>query len=227
LKLHNPINIRFFIEYSKIPDNVIIKLLSEIKNRFQHKNFHREEKGGRSLETYTEPNKMVENLLFQEQRLKILSTLPETRIDEPMVEIVTAFNKLPYCFTLQCCYGHFVYKNDKRSYSTKPLSVMAPDSRVEYQIAYIAFCIENNPSGRSLFKSMEAIPGDDHQNIQFCGAEWFWERQVNSYALQVEPDRFKHKDSVTLDFEEALLIENVRNAFFVRLKELFLNLKLH
>ena len=50
--------------------------------------------------------------------------------------------------------------------------------------------------------------------------QWFWERQINSYALQVEPDRFKHEDRAILGYKEALKIENIRNEFFVQLKEL-------
>jgi len=50
--------------------------------------------------------------------------------------------------------------------------------------------------------------------------QWFWERQINSYALQVEPDRFTHEDRAILGYKEALKIENIRNEFFVQLKEL-------
>jgi len=89
----------------------------------------------------------------------------------------------------------------------------------------IAFCIENSASGRSLIAALNRITDIGPENIQFCSAEWFWERQVNSYALQVEPDRFKHKDKVILDYREALHIEKIRNEFFIQLKELFLNLQ--
>ncbi len=65
----------------------------------------------------------------------------------------------------------------------------------------------------------------DSDNIQFCSAEWFWKRQINSYALQVEPDRFKHKDKVTLNYEEAMAIERIKEEFFIRLKELISNTK--
>jgi hypothetical protein len=91
---------------------------------------------------------------------------------------------------------------------------------VEYKIAYIAFCIENSDLGKMLFDALKKIANIDPENIQFCGAEWFWERQVNSYALQVEPDRFKFADKAILDYREALKIEKIRNEFFVRLKEL-------
>jgi len=96
---------------------------------------------------------------------------------------------------------------------------------VEYRIAYIAFCIENSPLGRGLFESLKEITVIDPENVQFCCAKWFWKIQVNSYALQVEPDRFKRKDTATVDFKEALHIEKVRNEFFVRLGELLENAK--
>ena len=60
----------------------------------------------------------------------------------------------------------------------------------------------------------------DPENIQFGSAEWFWKRQVNSYALQVEPDRFKRQDTAILDYEEALNIEKIRNEFFFQLQAL-------
>ena len=63
----------------------------------------------------------------------------------------------------------------------------------------------------------------DPENVQFFCAEWFWERQVNSYALQVMPGRFKHLDSAVLPYEEALLIEKLRHAFFQRLGKVFRN----
>jgi len=34
-------------------------------------------------------------------------------IDGPIIGLINGFNKLPYCFTLQSCYEHFVYKNLK------------------------------------------------------------------------------------------------------------------
>jgi hypothetical protein len=74
--------------------------------------------------------------------------------------------------------------------------------------------------GRKLLDALSEITAIDAENIQLCCAEWFWERRLNSYALQVEPDRFKHRDRAILDYEEALQIEKIRNEFFVRLQEL-------
>jgi len=93
-------------------------------------------------------------------------------------------------------------------------------TRVEYRIAYIGFCIENSVSGKKLYEALKEVTAIDPKNVQFCCAEWFWEQQVNSYALQVEPERFKHMDKTTLDYREALHIEKIRNEFFSRLEAL-------
>ena len=172
------------------------------------------------METYTEPKELVENPHYQAQRQKNLGSLSDSMIDEPIIEIVNGFNKLPYCFTLQSCYGHFLYNGQKDTHSLDPLPVTNTIARVEYKIAYIALCIEDSDSGRRLFEALKEITIIDPENIQFCCAEWFWKRQVNSYALQVEPDRFKHEDKAILDYKEALNIEKIRNEFFVKLKEL-------
>ena len=71
-----------------------------------------------------------------------------------------------------------------------------------------------------MYEELKGIPDIDPQNIQFCCAEWFWQKQVNSYALQVEPDRFKDRDTAYLDYREAQLIETIRNEFFIQLREL-------
>ena len=172
------------------------------------------------METFTNPRELIVNPHFNEQRQKSLLVLSDVTIDAPIIEIINDLNKLPYCFTLQSCYGHFVYNGQKDPYNLEPLPDSNSITEVEYRIAYIAFCIDNSDSGRSLFEALKKITAIDPDNIQFCSAEWFWKRQVNSYALQVEPDRFKHKDSAILDYREALKIEKIRNEFFTRLDEL-------
>ncbi len=153
------------------------------------------------------------------QRQQCLDSLTDDMIDPPIVKIINGFNKLPYFFTLQCCYGHFVCNGQKDPHNFEPLPIKEGSNRVEYRIAYIAFCIENSVSGRKLFEVLKEIPAIDPDNIQFCCAAWFWEHQVNSYALQVEPDRFKHQDTAILDYREAMQIEKIRNEFFSRLEE--------
>ena len=154
------------------------------------------------------------------QRQKSLDSLSDDMIDAPIVGIINGFNKLPCCFTLQCCYGHFLCNGQQDPHNLAPLPAKKSPARVEYRIAYIAFCIENSVSGRKLFAALKEVPAIDPENVQFCCADWFWEHRVNSYALQVEPERFKHMDKTVLDYREALHIEKVRNGFFIRLEEL-------
>jgi len=177
------------------------------------------------VETATELKEFAENPNFQIQKQKILCSLTDDMIDRPIVDLINGFNDLPYCFTLQSCYGHFVYNGPKDFHNLEPLPDIDTISKVEYRIAYIAFCLDNNGLGKKLFESLKEITAIDPENIQFCCAEWFWKRQVNSYALQVEPVRFMRKDSVTIDFKEALHIERIRKVFFIRLYELLENEK--
>ena len=90
---------------------------------------------------------------------------------------------------------------------------------VEYRIAYIALCIQNSDLGRILFDDLRKIPAIDPEYIQFGCAEWFWKKQVNSYALQIEPERYMTKDRISVNYQEALHIEEIRNEFFSELKK--------
>jgi hypothetical protein len=172
------------------------------------------------LETFTEPKALVGNPRYRDQRQTSLASLSDDMIDGPIVGLINAFNKLPCCYTLQCCYGHFVYRGQDDRQNVEPLPVTGTVTEVEYRIAYVAFCVENSDSGRMFLEALRGITEIDPENIQFCCAEWFWERHINSYALQVEPERFKSQDTATLDYEEALRIEKTRNAFFAGLEEL-------
>jgi hypothetical protein len=144
-------------------------------------------------------------------------------IDVPIIGLIKGFNTLPSCLTLQSCYGHVACKGQKDSHNLEPLPVKDTIAKVGYRIACIAFCIENSLLGRRLLETLQTITALDPENIQFCCAEWFRKRQVNSYALQVEPDRLKWKDTALLGYKEALHIEKIRNEFFPRLYELVEN----
>ncbi|MCU0613569.1 MAG: hypothetical protein MUD09_00650 [Desulfobacterales bacterium] len=169
------------------------------------------------METFTETKPLLDNPHYQAQRQMCLAGLHDGMIDTPIIEVIHALNQLPYCFTLQCCYGHFVYAGQDDPHNLEPLPLTHTIASVEYRIAYIAVCIENSDLGRLLLDALKGIADIDPQNIQFGCAEWFWERQLNSYVLQVEPDRFKFQDKATLDYPEALKVEKVRNEFFVQL----------
>ena len=177
------------------------------------------------METFTELKDFAKNPHYQVQKRKIISDLNDDMIDTPIVGLINGLNKLPYCFTLQSCYGHFVYNGQKDTHNLDPLPAKDIITQVEYRIAYIAFCIENSALGRGFFEALKGTTAIDPENVQFFCAEWFWEKQINSYALQVEPDRFKRKDTAIIDFKEALHIEKIRNTFFIRLYELLENAK--
>ena len=172
------------------------------------------------METYAEPKELVENSHYREQRIQSLDGLADNMIDAPIIDLINSVNRTPCCFTLQCCYGHFLYNGQKDQHNLAPLPITNTIFRVEYRIAYIAFCIENNFMGRRLLKTLQEVSVIDPDNIQFCSADWFWARQVNSYALQVEPSRFKDKDKAILSYKEALNIEKIRNEFFIKLREI-------
>ena len=172
------------------------------------------------METFTDLKDFVANPRFNEQRQQSLSRLDIDQIDPPIIDLVSGFARLPYCFTLQGCYGHFLHSRQKDDHNTEVLPITDSNLSVDYRIAYIALCIEGSRLGRTLFEDFRGIPETDPEYIQFGCAEWFWERQVNSYALQVEPRRYMTKDKVRVGYQEALHIESVRNRFFDQLTKL-------
>jgi len=170
------------------------------------------------METFTEPKEFVNIPGFREQRQESLGKLDINSIDEPIIDIVENLAKLSYCFTLQSCCGHFLHNFQKDPYGLEPLPQSDRIRRVEYRIAYIALCIDNNEHGIALFKDLKKIPSIDTEYVQFGSAEWFWKRQVNSYALQVEPKRYMTKDKISVDYIEALQLQETRNRFFDELR---------
>ncbi len=171
------------------------------------------------METFTEPKELVGNPDYLSQRQQSLDGLTDDMFDAPIIDLIYDLNRIPYCFTLQCCYGHFLYSGQEDLHNLDPLPKIKTISRVEYRIAYIAFCIENSLMGWNFLKAIRGVPVINPDNIQFCSADWFWKMQVNSYVLQVEPSRFKDKDKAMLSYNEALKIEKVRNEFFIKLQE--------
>ncbi|MCP4723575.1 MAG: hypothetical protein GY863_00990 [bacterium] len=169
------------------------------------------------METFTEIKPLVNNPLFQHQRERALGSLDITKIDHPLIDLIDGFSRIQYCFTMQCCYGHFVHEYQKDENNIEPLSSLQSVKEIRYRIAYITFCIENSKQGKQLFHDLKTLTSIDPANVQFGCADWFWQRQVNSYALQVEPDRFKTQDESVIEIEEALLLEKIRKEFFDQL----------
>ena len=166
------------------------------------------------METFTKLKALVDDPRYAEKREESLRKLQISRIDAPLVGIIENFAKIPYCFTLQSCYGHFIHKNQQNPKNTEPLSNFDKSSSIEYRIAYIALCVQNNDLGKQLLQDLGKITEIEPEYIQIGSAEWFWRRQVNSYALQVEPERYKTEDRCRLSIQEALYVEKVRNHVF-------------
>lgn len=176
------------------------------------------------VETFTDPRKFVADPGFGRHKARTLKSLDPSDLDPPVVDIVADFNKLEYCYTLQICYGHFVYQGQPDTHNLDPLPSDPILSEIDYRIAYLALCLANNHAGRALFEALVEIPSIDPDYIQFGSADWFWERHRNSYALQVEPERYKHLDQVTVDYFEARRLEKARIAFFAEIRNLLDNL---
>lgn len=166
------------------------------------------------METYRKAMELVDNPHFYGQRQNALRELDLEAIDEPIMDLITGFGKLSYCFTLQCCYGHFLYGNQTDDKNVGPLSDRHIDIDVVYRIAYLALCVQNNELGRALRKDLCGLTLIDPDYIQYGSADWFWERQKNSYVVQVEPERHKLRDQCVVNYCEARHIERVRNEFF-------------
>ena len=171
------------------------------------------------METFAPPRRFVDHPHYEADRKRALKTLVIDEIDAPIRDIVAGFSRLPYCFTLQSCFGHFVHSEAAAPDNLEPLPPRDVGV-VTYRIAYVALCLENSTSGNHLFSALAEVPSISPAFIQFGSPVWFWERQVNAFALQVDPKRFKNQDQATIDYAEALQVQKVRNQFFTRLDDL-------
>jgi hypothetical protein len=171
------------------------------------------------METFHEPREFLRHDRYALDRGKALDQLDLASIDPPIADIVTGFGRLPQCFTLQCCWGHFVWQlgQDSHNLDVLPSSHVGP---VRYRIAYVALCIENSHRGSLLRDSLAQLPERFPGHVQFGSPDWFWDQWVNSYALQVEPIAHQFEDEATLDVAEALETQRVRVRFFDTLKDL-------
>lgn len=166
------------------------------------------------METYTPAREFVEDTNFDERKNEAIALLDIDDIDKPIINVISRFIRIPYCFTLQSCWGHFVHDGQIDPNSAEPLAHYDDSSSIQYRIAYIAFCIDPTDKGKHLFADLRNLAHIDPQYIQFGSADWFWKRCVNSYVLQVEPERFKLQDTAKVGAGEALHLQDIRNRFF-------------
>ena len=136
-------------------------------------------------------------------------------IDAPLLPIIQECFLITHFFSIQCCYGHFVHNLQPDTENLVPPShYKGKIETVRYRLAYLAVCIQDNIQGNEMYSDMEKLAADNPDYIQFGSADWFWERMVNTYCIQLEPERLKNKDSGVIPMEEAVHLEMLREDFF-------------
>ncbi len=172
------------------------------------------------MQTYTTAKAFIDDPGFESRRIETVKKLDIKAIDSPIVKIIDILSHVDHCFTLQCCWGHFVHDGQSDQLSIAPLANYTDTTTVEYRIAYMAICIQNSPAGLRLHDDLKAIVHIDPAYIQFGCADWFWKQHVNSYIIQTEPKRFKRFDTAKVDIAEALHLQSVRNRMYQAITEI-------
>lgn len=175
------------------------------------------------MKTFTEAKPMVVDHDYQMRRARssreLEAAFESGSIDAPISELVKRISRIPYCFTLQSCYGHFVFRDGTEEHSMKRISQdMGEGTTVRYRVAYMAFCLQDGQSGVELLDDLKAVHDVDPDYIQFGSADWFWNICVNTYVLQAEPERWRSEDYIDIDASEALRIETARDLLYSELE---------
>ena len=172
------------------------------------------------METFVELRKLVQDPDYTDRRKKYLNSLDLNVIDKPIRKIIECFGNLESCFTLQSCFGHFVYGKENDIHNIKPIPNREIQGIIEYRIAYIALSIQNSEKGQEIIRTLKNIASKNPAYIQFGSAEWFWERSVNSVVIQVEPEYFKSLDKIVTNYHEAVKIQKARDMLFEEIESL-------
>jgi hypothetical protein len=176
------------------------------------------------METFEEAGPLTDDPSYDTERRTALKELhaamDDGAIDPPLTGLLREFSQIPYCFTLQSCYGHCVHERQPDLHNLEPLEGYADAiDDVLYRIAYIAVCIQNSKAGLALQHDLQGVAGIDPAYVQFGSAGWFRERHINTYVMQVEPERCKLQDTCRAGIDEALRLEHIRDRFFRELLE--------
>lgn len=172
------------------------------------------------METFAGPQPFADNPEYEQNRFialeKLRHLIATGRIDPPLVELMMLFSGISHCYTIQSCFGHFVHERESDEHTTARLAPYGGIVRtVLYRIAYIAFVLEKSANGFLLYHDLRMLALRNPGYIQFGSAGWFWKQSVNTYQIQVAPEREKDKDSFWVTYDEALQLEKVRD-FLIR-----------
>jgi hypothetical protein len=174
------------------------------------------------METFAGPKPFVDNPEYERNRSVALETLRNLiaagRIDPPIVELMNLFSRVSHCYTIQSCFGHFVHERESDEHTTSRLAPYRERiSTVLYRIAYIAFVLEKSENGFVLCRDLRTLALQNPGYLQFGSAGWFWEQSVNTYQIQVALEQEKEKDSFWVTYNEALLLEKIRDMLICEL----------
>lgn len=177
------------------------------------------------MKTFTKAKEFVFDPRYQEKRREALFELEiqieSGLVDAPLIGVLNGYATLPHCFSLQSCYGHFIHNHQKELRNIEPLpNYLDKSPKVEYRLAYIALCLQNNDLGKKLLSDLKKVTEIDPNYIQFGSADWFWKSYLNSFVLQIEPEKSKTEDRINISMEEALHIEKLRNRMFEELERI-------
>lgn len=183
------------------------------------------------METFIPPRPFVlhpEYLTDRKQAHQNLrQEIVKDAIDSPLLPLINASFFVPHCFTVQCCWGHFVHQLEPDPENLIPVSHdrdrTGEIGPIRYRIAYLALCLEDSRDGHEIYHGLEEMAKQDPSFIQFGSSDWFWERMPNTYCIQLEPERMKEKDSGVVSWEEALRIEELRGGFFAGIHKILLH----
>jgi hypothetical protein len=175
------------------------------------------------MQTFVAAREFVSDSQFDAKREKALRNLDLATIDPPIVDIIEALAEISYCYTLQSCWGHFVHEGQPDPRGCEPLANYNETTTGRFQLAYIALCLENSPGGLALRDDLRSLVNLDPHNVQFGSAGWFWKRYVNTYVVQVEPERFKTRDRANIGINEALYLEKLKAKMFSEMRNLLSN----
>lgn len=177
------------------------------------------------METFVDARPFTDHPSFVDDRFQALRELDQMirtgGLDPPLIDLLGEFARISHCFTLQSCWGHFVHEKQPDVKNTASLAPYRTEIRkVNYRIAYLAVCIRDTDPGHRLCADLNHLVNLDPGYIQFGSADWFWNRIVNSYVVQVGPERSRKEDTIEIGIEEALYIENLRDCFFAELRRI-------
>lgn len=171
------------------------------------------------MQTFCPERPLAPNLRFMAQKRRARGAVRYDDIDAPIRDTVYALFGLAWCFPMQSCWGHFVSPRRPGQRDVSPLDPAYLERRYHYHIAYVTLCLDDSVAGREGLAALRAMPrAVDPACVQFGCAAWFWGRQVNSYVLQVQPERETGQDALDVSGAEALRLQAAREGLWARLR---------